>query len=376
MAPKAFCSYSVCKKGLLDKKARGQALDKVEKDHLLRMHSETPVKVVVHGFTFVHTRNPANGMRFQCICGREPLSRSTIQQHHPCPSFDFTVQVADFVSIVGPEQQPAGDPQDELEGVDDEEGDEDLVNLGVEHEEDDKDLVNMEVDDEEDDKGLVNMEVDDEEDDKDLVNVVVDDEEGDRDLVNVYTYAPNTNAPYAPNAYHPNNTVVPDLPSAAGYSSDMVLQRIHLLEGQMEDLSRRIQQSLESHGELTRRYEEYVSRLRDQEREQELRQKRRARDQKRRAKDQKRRAKDQKGRAKDRKGRAKDQKGRARDQMTRLEKKVDKGLQSTSGPSTSAMPGPSTSAPPGPRSNPEPAVPDQSNPNGGDDPYIQACYQD
>ncbi|KAF9383267.1 hypothetical protein BGX21_001599, partial [Mortierella sp. AD011] len=91
------CSYHRCAR-LLIEKARSLAelasqtnadlqqeakLSKPERDHLLRYHSNTPVRLgsLAPGLTVEYARNPDVDMKFQCCCGTTFISRASVARH-------------------------------------------------------------------------------------------------------------------------------------------------------------------------------------------------------------------------------------------------------------------------------------------------------
>lgn len=64
-------------------KPEQEKLSKTEKDHLLRYHSDTPVRLksFTLGLTVEYTRDPKVGMKFQCCCGKTFTPRSSVARH-------------------------------------------------------------------------------------------------------------------------------------------------------------------------------------------------------------------------------------------------------------------------------------------------------
>ncbi|KAF8926980.1 hypothetical protein BGZ47_002429, partial [Haplosporangium gracile] len=107
------CKYYDCAKGLLEKQIASQSnadfvLTKVDKDHIRRMHSMTPVKIVLEesGCTIIQRRNPAIGMRFQCPCGSVMLSRDAARDHHPCKKLEGVTSSNDYFLIIVSDKEP------------------------------------------------------------------------------------------------------------------------------------------------------------------------------------------------------------------------------------------------------------------------------
>ncbi|KAF9536232.1 hypothetical protein EC957_011933, partial [Mortierella hygrophila] len=107
------CKFYDCAKGLLEKQIAsrsddGIVLTKVDKDHIRRMHSMTPVKIVLKesGCTVIQRRNPAINMRFQCPCGSVMLSRDSARDHHPCKKLAGVTSSNDYFLIVSSDKEP------------------------------------------------------------------------------------------------------------------------------------------------------------------------------------------------------------------------------------------------------------------------------
>jgi len=114
---RAQCTFFKCAKGLLEKqKSVEQPLTKKEKDHILRTHSLTPVKIACEktGMTIVFSRNPKQGMRFQCCCGSLMLGRDSVHRHYPCPKVTSVVEPTEYYRMLNPNQELA-DAQNESE---------------------------------------------------------------------------------------------------------------------------------------------------------------------------------------------------------------------------------------------------------------------
>ncbi|KAF9114430.1 hypothetical protein BGW39_003356, partial [Mortierella sp. 14UC] len=144
------CKYYECAKGLLEKQIANQSnanivLTKVDKDHIRRMHSMTPVKIVLEesGCTVIQRRNPALDMRFQCPCGSKMLSRDAARDHHPCKKLAGVTSSNDYFLIVSSDKEPVdvqGETQSDGEEAEEVEEREEHEEVEEEEEEGDEKL--------------------------------------------------------------------------------------------------------------------------------------------------------------------------------------------------------------------------------------------
>ncbi|KAF8949341.1 hypothetical protein BGZ46_005150, partial [Entomortierella lignicola] len=93
------CTYEICVKNLIEKHSKltqqttQQTNDgaseqeqriKRERDHILRYHPTTPVRLrsLAPGLTVEYSRSPDVGMKSQCYCGKTLLPRSSVSRHY------------------------------------------------------------------------------------------------------------------------------------------------------------------------------------------------------------------------------------------------------------------------------------------------------
>jgi hypothetical protein len=130
---RAKCTYFYCAKGLLEKQSACQSnsnevLTKKERDHILRAHSDTPVRIAdtATGCIIIHKRNPELDMRFQCYCGSVMLLRDSVRTHHPCAQLSGVTVDNKYFLIVSSAREPAdvqNETRSETEGDKDEQVD-------------------------------------------------------------------------------------------------------------------------------------------------------------------------------------------------------------------------------------------------------------
>ncbi|KAF9124818.1 hypothetical protein BG015_005016, partial [Linnemannia schmuckeri] len=115
---KTPCTYWLCARDCLEKQRANGNLTKLEKDHVLRRHSETPIGFPskVTGCRVVYRRNPNEDMQFQCICGRLISSRGSVKKHYlGCANLQGVMTGNDYFLLVRSENKPA----DVLDGKED-----------------------------------------------------------------------------------------------------------------------------------------------------------------------------------------------------------------------------------------------------------------
>ncbi|KAG0316677.1 hypothetical protein BGZ99_006743 [Dissophora globulifera] len=83
------CTYHKCKRNLPARKEAGEELDREEKNHVLRFHTDTPVEFKCRdsGKLLSFSRHPALDMKFRCTgCSKSILPRSSVKVHYDmCP---------------------------------------------------------------------------------------------------------------------------------------------------------------------------------------------------------------------------------------------------------------------------------------------------
>ncbi|KAK3840481.1 MAG: hypothetical protein JOS17DRAFT_727208 [Linnemannia elongata] len=120
------CTYWGC----LEKQRANGDLTKLEKDHILRRHSETPIGFPskVTGCTVVYRRNPDEDMHFQCICGRLICSRGSVKKHYlGCENLQGVITGNNYfllvrsenksVDVLDGEEDEGEDEEDEMETI-------------------------------------------------------------------------------------------------------------------------------------------------------------------------------------------------------------------------------------------------------------------